>query len=729
MAPAPAPSMPPQPGYQKQEEGNGNTAMIVGMIAIAVVAVVIVALAGLYVMQNSNRQNTANSNNSNNSTNSEVAETSPTPVPPPPVRKEKNPPAQFTAPTFSEKPAPPAPKTESKSLADLIDVVEPAVVRLDVDEVGGGSVGSGFFVGETGVIVTNFHVVQGARRVTVTTNDGNKAIAQGFYYATPFKDLAVIQVNPDKINIKPLSLAPKVPRKGDDVAAFGSPLGFSFSTTQGIVSSIRTGDEIQKTLKTMSGEDIYKELGYAKSTNWLQTSAAISGGNSGGPLVNMQGELVGVNTWQTPLGQNLNFACTVDEVRSVLKQAEGQSLKSFSQLARTRIPSRVGPSPNGPIIRIPPELLPPGFPGIPSSPRIRPRSPRSPSRRSPFRGGLGSNQPSSSESLSPEELSGTETIAKVTGELFTKGKGNVAREFVTTSPVVDLALSADESMLAIACQDGQVMVFDFKAGGSLLYRIQSEGKLIRRVRFTATPMKLVTLRDQGSSDCFSFRNPETGEPDQRSAMHPGSEQASSLAVSKDGLSVFGGYKKQSACRFWRFEPGSNTGLPWRKMFGSTGRRVPSEAEISPNNQFLVTGFENGEVVVSTGTGRQMATYTEGRVHNGKVTGVAVNKDSNRMYTSGVDGRIAATGFKAKDWTVREFETTSSSPIYGLDLSQDDKWLAVARGDQSIELFNAKSRKRKKRVETQTQSTKVLLMTESQFGVTAEIDGVRIYKLQ
>ena len=709
--------MQPPPPMHQQGEGR-NTGMIVGMISIAVVAVVVVALAGLYVMQNSNRQNVANGNEVAEKSDEEKNNVVPekpvkrTVVDPKPAEsKPKIPSAGFTVPTYSEKAAPPS-LSKPKSLADLIEAIEPSVVRLDVEELGGGSVGSGFFVGETGIIVTNFHVVQGARRVKVTTNDGNETFAQGFYYATPKKDLAVIQVNPDKINIKPLPLAPRLPRKGDDVAAFGSPLGFSFSTTQGIVSSIRTGTEIQKTLITMSGEDVYRELGYAKSTNWLQTSAAISGGNSGGPLVNMQGELVGVNTWTTPKGQNLNFASTVDEVKSVLKTAEGKSLQPFNRLPGQRIVIFL-PRPGGR------GRLIPGGPGIPGFPRIPPR------------GGIVSKPPSSPRQLTPEEvekMTGTESVEKGNNETFTKASSKATREFTLASRVVDIDLSADESLLAVVGEDGQVLVFDFKAGGRLLYKIKSDGKLIRQARFTAAPLRLVTLRDQGLGNCISFRDPLTGVPEDRTATNPGSAKAKVLSVSSDGLSVFGGYESQRACRFWRFEPGSKMGRPWLNMFGKSGR-IPESSVVSANNQFLVTGFVNGEVVVATGTGLRMKTFTEGRVHNGRVTGVAVNKESNRMFTAGEDGRLVATGFKAKNWTLKEFSGGGSSPIYGMDLSGDDKWLVAARGDQSLELYNARTRKRTHRVETRSQATKVLLMNESRFGVAAESSSVRIYKLQ
>src|SRR5947209_8480877 len=82
----------------------------------------------------------------------------------------------------------------------------------------------------------------------------------------------------------------------DLVAAFGAPQGLSFSASEGIVSAVRSGKELKSMLPA------YQATGYSEAATWVQTTAAISPGNSGGPLVNMKGEVVGLNTWAYTAG-------------------------------------------------------------------------------------------------------------------------------------------------------------------------------------------------------------------------------------------------------------------------------------------------------------------------------------------------------------------------------------------------------------------------------------------
>ena len=228
------------------------------------------------------------------------------------------------------------------AIADLIELVEPSIVRIKVvDYYGNEGIGSGFFVDKEGKIFTNFHVVRNASKVTVKTADNRELESLGFLIQDREKDLAIIQVDPSDLEISPIAIASELPRKGEEVAAFGNPQGFGFSQTTGIVSSVRPGKEVSDTLKELNQNfDIYGDHGFALQMDWIQHSAAISGGNSGGPLVNMRGQLVGVNTWTHPEGQNLNFASTMKEVESVFS-ARDDMLKQY------RV-SRVSPS-DGPV--------------------------------------------------------------------------------------------------------------------------------------------------------------------------------------------------------------------------------------------------------------------------------------------------------------------------------------------------------------------------------------------
>ncbi len=230
---------------------------------------------------------------------------------------------------------------EALDMADLIDLVEPSIVRIKVRGSEGEGVGSGFFVGKDGMIITNYHVIQGANTVTVSTADNKKTEALGFLAVEPTLDLAIIQIDPEDLDVVPIAVASSLPRKGEDVAAFGAPQGFSFSATDGTISGIRSGEEVKNVLREMSNVNVYGLLGYTVDTTWIQTTAAISGGNSGGPLVNMRGEMIGVNTWTHPEGQNLNFSSTHEKVAEVFANRDGQ-MREWSDLPQDRIRSQVG---------------------------------------------------------------------------------------------------------------------------------------------------------------------------------------------------------------------------------------------------------------------------------------------------------------------------------------------------------------------------------------------------
>ena len=193
------------------------------------------------------------------------------------------------------------------NLADLIEVIEPSVVRINVLTKESAGNGSGFVVDKAGTIVTNYHVIEGAIKATAHFADKTSAPIVGFYKVDPNRDIAVLKIDYPADKLKPISLAKESPRKGEKVVAFGAPLGLDFTATEGILSSVRTNTEME-------------ELGRrGQLGDWLQTTAPISPGNSGGPLVNMKGEVVGANTLTLTIGQNLNFAissmdiqCTVD---------------------------------------------------------------------------------------------------------------------------------------------------------------------------------------------------------------------------------------------------------------------------------------------------------------------------------------------------------------------------------------------------------------------------------
>jgi hypothetical protein len=221
---------------------------------------------------------------------------------------------------------------DNRDLAPLIAQVDPCVVTITMDH----SEGSGFVVDPKGVIVTNYHVIEGAKQATVTFPDKKSFAVEGFLAILPNKDLAVLRIQPGDKQLKALRLADGAPAKGERVFAFGAPMGMSGSVSDGIISAVRPGQEVRDTLQTLTKRDIYKDvLMYDLDATWIQTTAPISPGNSGGPLVNSKGEVVGINTWTTPLGQNLNFSLCVAHVKQLLTTA-GADTQPLAKLPAPR---------------------------------------------------------------------------------------------------------------------------------------------------------------------------------------------------------------------------------------------------------------------------------------------------------------------------------------------------------------------------------------------------------
>lgn len=205
------------------------------------------------------------------------------------------------------KPAPIVRDPEAWDLPSLVERVAPSVVLLKLRGPAGPVAGSGFVIDKEGTVVTNFHVVQRATEGKVVFSDETNAPITGYVDAWPGRDIALLHVECSPEKLHPLEIAKSPPRPGERVAAFGSPLGLSGSVSDGIVGGVRQSKELQ----TLGPVDIDALL--------IQTTAPISHGNSGGPLVNLKGMVVGINTlgFASHGGQNVNFAVSSAEVPSV----------------------------------------------------------------------------------------------------------------------------------------------------------------------------------------------------------------------------------------------------------------------------------------------------------------------------------------------------------------------------------------------------------------------------
>ena len=213
------------------------------------------------------------------------------------------------------------------------------------------SSGSGFVVGvdEGGAIIaTNYHVVEGAKKLTVffsTDKDKRVYPADGYIAILPGKDLALVHVNLGDKKVKALKLAERGPEQDDIVYTIGSPLGLGNSHGKGIVSGVRSGREVSDLLERLRGKGEYTEVfGYDLDATWIQHTAQMSSGNSGGPLVNAAGDVVGVNTIASKnlanendneVVQDVNFAISAVHLKQLIDKA-GTKIQTFINLPQPR---------------------------------------------------------------------------------------------------------------------------------------------------------------------------------------------------------------------------------------------------------------------------------------------------------------------------------------------------------------------------------------------------------
>ena len=173
----------------------------------------------------------------------------------------------------------------------------------------GAATGSGFVVGEDGTIVTNAHVVEGAESVTVRFDEKGERVDARVRGRDPSSDLAVLQVDPKKVDLQPLPLGDSDQVKvGDPAVAIGNPFGLSRTVTTGIVSAK------QRQINAPNGFQI---------SNVIQTDAAINPGNSGSPLLDGAGRVIGINS-QIATGSGgggsvgIGFAVPIDTAKKLL---------------------------------------------------------------------------------------------------------------------------------------------------------------------------------------------------------------------------------------------------------------------------------------------------------------------------------------------------------------------------------------------------------------------------
>jgi serine protease Do len=184
--------------------------------------------------------------------------------------------------------------------------------------------GSGFIIDADGFVLTNYHVVEGADRVTVTLGDGRGFLAT-IVGIDPAIDVALLKVQaPAKLPVAVLGDSDSL-KVGEWVCAIGNPMGYVHSVTVGVVSFL--------------GRKLFDQT----LDNFIQTDAAISFGNSGGPLINSRGQVVGMTTAISSQASNIGFAIPISQVIAVLPQLRelGRVARGFAGVALAPVTPRL----------------------------------------------------------------------------------------------------------------------------------------------------------------------------------------------------------------------------------------------------------------------------------------------------------------------------------------------------------------------------------------------------
>ncbi|MBV8256032.1 MAG: trypsin-like peptidase domain-containing protein [Chitinophaga sp.] len=196
----------------------------------------------------------------------------------------------------------------SETIIGAIDKVKSSVVKIErVEAVNGKDritgTGSGFLYSSDGYLFTNSHVVHGAKRLRVVLHDGDFHEAE-LIGEDPSNDLAILKISASDFTPAVLGDSTKL-RIGELVVAIGNPMGFQHTVTHGIVSAL--------------GRSLRSEAGNLMDS-MIQTDAALNPGNSGGPLINAEGEVIGVNTAMIQGAQSICFAISINTAKEIAYQ-------------------------------------------------------------------------------------------------------------------------------------------------------------------------------------------------------------------------------------------------------------------------------------------------------------------------------------------------------------------------------------------------------------------------
>ncbi|MGZ8844733.1 MAG: trypsin-like peptidase domain-containing protein [Pyrinomonadaceae bacterium] len=202
------------------------------------------------------------------------------------------------------------PARAQDQLPELVRRIKPSAVAIETFDARGEKLsrGSGFFI-DTDRVVTNRHVIDGAYRAEVHSISGSRYQVKTVLAVDAEADVALLKVDAPPHLVRPLPLDRTSPQEGESIVVIGNPFGLEGSVTNGIVSAVR---------------DI---PGFGRI---IQITAPISPGSSGSPVVNMQGQVIGVATLQITGGQSVNFAIPSERIAQLDRTAQSQSGQGLS---------------------------------------------------------------------------------------------------------------------------------------------------------------------------------------------------------------------------------------------------------------------------------------------------------------------------------------------------------------------------------------------------------------
>ena len=208
----------------------------------------------------------------------------------------------------------------SQMIIEAVDKTKNAVVKIDVykkskdGKLNRAGSGSGFIFSSDGLVFTNSHVVHGADKMMVSLLNENE-IEATLVGEDPDTDLAIVKINSEGYSVAKLGDASNL-QIGQFVIAIGNPFGYQHTVTAGVVSALG------RTLRTQSGRLV---------DHVIQSDAALNPGNSGGPMINTDGEVVGVNTAMINGAQGLSFSVDINTAKEIARQLiqDGKVFKAY----------------------------------------------------------------------------------------------------------------------------------------------------------------------------------------------------------------------------------------------------------------------------------------------------------------------------------------------------------------------------------------------------------------